>query len=172
MSNITLQPCPHEDCTVIGHHWHEADGSIRSHSGSTCTDPWSPTNWSGCVDTHKPAAPPGPESSALPDASPQDPWVAVPQRSVIPAGVRHRLMHEYAEPDDWDTGDSQATVFVRRSDLPKVIPSKSRRERIIDEVMKASVWPQSALTNKRSRETVGEWLDAIETAVKVVDGDE
>ena len=48
----------------------------------------------------------------------------------------------------------------------------TRRDRLIDEVIKASVWPQSALTNKQSRETVGEWLDAIETAVKVVDGDE
>ena len=48
----------------------------------------------------------------------------------------------------------------------------TRRDRLIDEVIKASVWPQSVLTDKRSRETVGEWLDAIEAAVKVVDGDE
>lgn len=48
----------------------------------------------------------------------------------------------------------------------------TRRDRLIDEVIKASVWPQSALTDKRSRATVGEWLDAIEAAVKVADGDE
>lgn len=105
-------------------------------------------------------------------ASLQDPWVEVPRGAVIPAGVRHRLVNEYAEPHDWDTGGSQATILVRQSDLPEVVPPKSRRDRLIDEVTKASVWPQSALTNKRTRETVGEWLDAIETAVKVVDGDE
>lgn len=102
-------------------------------------------------------------------ASLQDPWVEIPKGVVIPAGVRHRL--EYAELYDWDTVDSQVTVFVRRSDLPKVISSKSRRERIIDEVMKADVWP-SGPTPVLKRATVGEWLDAIETAVKVVDGDE
>lgn len=101
----------------------------------------------------------------------EDPWVEIPKGAVIPAGVRHRLMHEYAEPYDWDTGDSQATVLVRRSDLPKVIPSKSRRERIIDEVMKDDVWPKG-LMSVRHRAMAGEWLDAIETAVKVVDGDE
>ena len=55
--------------------------------------------------------------------------------------------------------------------MPKVIPSKSRRELIIDEVMKGS-WPAAGLTSKRSREMVGEWVDAIDTAVKVVDNDE
>ena len=68
MSNMVLPTCPHEDCTEPGHHWHEEDGTIRSHSGSTCTDPWSPTNRSGCVDTRHPATPtdpePEPESSA------------------------------------------------------------------------------------------------------------
>ena len=48
----------------------------------------------------------------------------------------------------------------------------TRRDRLIDEVIKASVWPQSVLTDKRSRATVGEWIDCVESAVKVVDGDE
>ena len=107
----------------------------------------------------------------VPEATPEDPWVEIPKGVVIPAGVRHRLVNEYAEPYDWDTGDSQATVLVRRSDLPKVISSKSRRERIIDEVMKDDVWP-NGLMSVRHRAMAGEWLDAIETAVKVVDGDE
>ena len=60
--------------------------------------------------------------------------------------------------------------YLGPANLPKDIPSKSRRERIIDEVMKASVWP-NGLTDVQLRATAGEWLDAIETAVKVVDGD-
>ena len=106
---------------------------------------------------------------AIPEVTLEDPWVEVPEGVVIPAGVRHRL--EYAEPYDWNTGDSQVTAFVHRSDLPKVIPSKSRRERIIDEVMKASVCP-NGLTDVQLRATAGEWLAAIETAVKVVDNNE
>lgn len=105
-------------------------------------------------------------------ASLQDPWVEAPQGAVIPKGVRHRVVHEYVEPYDWDTGNTQATVLVRQADAPKVAPPKSRRDRLIDEVIKASVWPQSALTDKRSRATVGDWIDHVESAVKVVDGDE
>ena len=97
----------------------------------------------------------------VPEATPEDPWVEIPKGAVIPAGVRHLL--EYAEPYDWDTGDSQATILVRQSDMPKVIPPKSRRERIIDEVMKGS-GPAAGLTSKRSREMVGEWVDAIAVA--------
>lgn len=54
MSTMVFPPCPHEDCDFIGHHWHDVDGSIESHMESPCTDPWSPTNWMGCVDTHEP----------------------------------------------------------------------------------------------------------------------
>lgn len=104
-------------------------------------------------------------------ASLQDPWVEVPRGAVIPAGVRHRLVREYAEPHDWDTGDSQATTLVRRSDLPKVTSSKPRHERIIDEVMKTIVWPNGPMCVQHLA-TAGEWLAAIEAAVKVVDGDE
>ena len=115
-------------------------------------------------------------------ASLQDPRVEVPKGVVVPEGVRYRVEYrgqysdgsacEYVSGKGGEPPTTVGTAFVRRSDLPKVIPSKSRRERIIDEVIKASVWPQSVLTDKRSRATVGEWLDAIETAVKVVDGDE
>ena len=105
----------------------------------------------------------------IPEVTLEDPWVEIPKGTVIPAGVRHRL--EYAENYDWNTGDSQVPIFVHRSDLPKVMLTQSRRERIIDEVMKASVWP-NGLTDVQLRATAGEWLDAIETAVKVVDGDE
>lgn len=114
-------------------------------------------------------------------ASLQDPWVEVPKGVVVPEGVRYRVEYrgqysdgfacEYVSGKGGETPTTVGTAFVRRSDLPKVIPSKSRRERIIDEVMKASVWP-NGLTDVQLRATAGEWLDAIETAVKVVDGDE
>ena len=68
MSNMVFPTCPREDCTFIGHHWHEEDGSIGSHSGSTCNDPWSPGSPFGCVSARVSAAPtdpePEPESSA------------------------------------------------------------------------------------------------------------
>lgn len=61
MSNMVLPTCPREGCTFIGHHWHEEDGSIGSHSGSTCNDPWSPGSPFGCVSARVSAAPPVPE---------------------------------------------------------------------------------------------------------------
>ena len=68
MSNIIFPPCPREGCTFTGHHWHMSDGSIGSHSGSTCNDPWSPGGPFGCVSARVSAAPtdpePEPESSA------------------------------------------------------------------------------------------------------------
>ena len=106
----------------------------------------------------------------------QDPWVEVPEGTRITEGVLYRAeegrsAHEYVCSNDWTTG-VEARFFVHRSGLPKVAPPKSRRDRLIDEVIKASVWPQSALTDKRSRATVGDWIDCVESAVKVVDGDE
>ena len=64
MNTIVFPPCPREGCTFIGHHWHEEDGSIGSHSGSTCNDPWSPDSPFGCVSARVSAAPPVPEPSA------------------------------------------------------------------------------------------------------------
>ena len=107
-------------------------------------------------------------------ASLQDPWVEVPSGAMIPEGVRYRVeegksAHEYVSSNEWlivDTGTY--TAFVRRSDLPKVILPKSRRERIIDEVMKGDLWPNEPML----RSTVGEWVDMIVTAVKAVDDNE
>ena len=79
MSTIVLPTCPHEDCTFIGHHWHDMDGSIESHLESPCTDPWSPTNRSGCVDTHE---------SAVTDASKQLPSEAEAWRPVTFAEIQ------------------------------------------------------------------------------------
>ena len=114
-------------------------------------------------------------------ASLQDPWVEITRGAVIPGGVRYRVEYrgkysdgsacEYVSGKGGESPTTVGTVFVRRSDLPKVIPSKSRRERIIDEVMKDDVWPKGLMSVRR-RAMAGEWLDAIETAVKVVDGDE
>lgn len=110
-------------------------------------------------------------------ASLQDPWVEVPRGAVIPGGVLYRVECSDGSAIEYvsDKGGESATLgtmLVRQSDLPKVILPKSRRDRLIDEVIKASVWPQSALTDKRSRATAGEWIDCVESAVKVVDGDE
>ena len=62
MSNIIFPPCPHEDCTEPGHHWH-ADGLTINlfHPEESCLDPWSPDHPQGCVSAHVPAAPPVPE---------------------------------------------------------------------------------------------------------------
>ena len=111
-------------------------------------------------------------------ASLQDPWVEVPQGTVIPEGVRYRVeegksAHEYVSSNEWlvvDTGTY--TAFVHRSDLPKVAPPKSRRDRLIDEVIKASGWHSLALPDEWIRVTVWKWIDRVESAVKVVDGDE
>ena len=69
MSNKVFPTCPREDCTFIGHHWHEEDGSIGSHSGSTCNDPWSPDSPFGCVSARVPTAPPEPEPVPEPESS-------------------------------------------------------------------------------------------------------
>ncbi len=55
MGSIVFPPCQREGCTETCNHWHDVDGSIRTHLESTCADPWYPTNRIGCVDTHEPA---------------------------------------------------------------------------------------------------------------------
>ncbi len=68
MSNMVFPPCPREGCTFTGHHWHMSDGSIGSHSGSTCNDPWSPGGPFGCVSARVSAAPTDPEPEPEPSA--------------------------------------------------------------------------------------------------------
>ena len=110
-------------------------------------------------------------------ASLQDPWVEAPQGAVIPEGVLYRVEYSDGSASEYvsDKGGESATLgtmLVRQSDLPKVVPPKSRRDRLIDEVIKESERPQSPLTDKWIRGTVGEWIDRVESAVKVVDGDD
>lgn len=110
----------------------------------------------------------------------QDFWVEVPPGATIPKGVLHRV--------EWGDGDATERVsvdallvvgnpgvvgrFVRKSDLLKVVPAKTRRERIIEEMSaefprlldETFVVPPALLA-------VEKWLTCYEAAVKVVDGD-
>ena len=59
-----------------------------------------------------------------------------------------------------------------RSDLPKVVPAKTRRERIIDEM--SAEFPRLGATFEAVLDASGtaeKWLACYEAAVKVVDGD-
>ena len=85
----------------------------------------------------------------------QDPWVEVPEGATIPEGVMIRrvlLLTERAS--EWIAFEQVvaegAPLFVRKSDLLRVAPVKTRRERIIEEM----------------------WLACYEAAVKVVDSGE
>ena len=70
----------------------------------------------------------------------QDPWVEVPEGATIPEGVPYRVEYpegaawEYVTARDWVPPLTAATLFVRKSDLLRVAPVKTRRERIIEEM--------------------------------------
>ena len=110
----------------------------------------------------------------------QDFWVEVPPGATIPKGVLHRV--------EWGDGDATERVsvdallvvgnpgvvgrFVRKSDLLKVVPAKTRRERIIDEM--SAEFPRLGATFEAVLDASGtaeKWLACYEAAVKVVDGD-
>ena len=110
----------------------------------------------------------------------QDSWVEVPPGATIPKGVLHRV--------EWGDGDATERVsvdallvvgnpgvvgrFVRKSDLLKVVPAKTRRERIIDEM--SAEFPRLGATFEAVLDASGtaeKWLTCYEAAVKVVDGD-
>ena len=109
----------------------------------------------------------------------QDFWVEVPPGATIPKGVLHRV--------EWGDGDATERVsvdallvvgnpevvgrFVRKSDLLKVVPAKTRRERIIEEM--AAEFPRLGATFvvPPAPGTAEKWLTCYEAAVKVVDGD-
>ena len=62
--------------------------------------------------------------------------------------------------------------FVRKSDLLKVVPAKTRRERIIEEM--AAEFPRlldETFVVPPAPGTAEKWLTCYEAAVKVVDGD-
>ena len=110
----------------------------------------------------------------------QDFWVEVPPGATIPKGVLHRV--------EWGDGDATERVsvdallvvgnpgvvgrFVRKSDLLKVVPAKTRRERIIEEM--AAEFPRlldETFVVPPAPGTAEKWLTCYEAAVKVVDGD-
>ncbi len=110
----------------------------------------------------------------------QDFWVGVPPGATIPKGVLHRV--------EWGDGDATERVsvdallvvgnpgvvgrFVRKSDLLKVVPAKTRRERIIEEM--AAEFPRlldATSVVPPAPGTAEKWLTCYEAAVKVVDGD-
>ena len=114
----------------------------------------------------------------------QDSWVEVPEGATIPKGVLHRV--------EWGDGDATERVsvdapvdalllvgnpgvvgrFIRKSDLLKVVPAKTRRERIIEEM--AAEFPRlldETFVVPPAPGTAEKWLTCYEAAVKVVDGD-
>lgn len=105
-------------------------------------------------------------------ASLQDPWVEVSSGSVPTSGVGYRIeypngsAYENVVVDRSRCDQLMEKTFVRQSDMPKVIQPKSRRDRIIDEVIKA----RYRCNEQWHRATVEELVNVIETASKVVDG--
>ena len=113
----------------------------------------------------------------------QDSWVEVPEGATIPKGVLHRV--EWGDGDAterWGSVPVDALLvvgnpgvvgrFVRKSDLLKVVPAKTRRERIIDEM--SAEFPRLGATFEAVLDASGtaeKWLTCYEAAVKVVDGD-
>ena len=95
----------------------------------------------------------------------QDFWVEVPPGATLPKGVLHRV--------EWVVGNPVVVGrFVRKSDLLKVVPAKTRRERIIDEM--SAEFPRLGATFEAVLDASGtaeKWLACYEAAVKVVDGD-
>ena len=108
----------------------------------------------------------------------QDSWVEVPEGATIPKGVLHRV--EWGDGDAIERVDALLVVgnpvvagrFVRKSDLHKVVPAKTRRERIIDEM--SAEFPRLGATFEAVLDASGtaeKWLTCYEAAVKAVDGD-
>lgn len=110
----------------------------------------------------------------------QDFWVEVPLGATIPKGVLHRV--------EWGNGDATERVsvdallvvgnpgvvgrFVRKSDLLKVVPAKTRSERIIEEM--AAEFPRlldETFVVPPAPKYAEKWLTCYEAAVKVVPGD-
>ena len=108
----------------------------------------------------------------------QDSWVEVPEGAAIPKGVLHRV--EWGDGDAIERVDALLVVgnpgvvgrFVRKSDLLKVVPAKTRSERIIEEM--AAGFPRlldETFVVPPAPGTAEKWLTCYEAAVKVVDGD-
>lgn len=106
----------------------------------------------------------------------QDPWVGVPEGATIPEGVPYRVEYpegaawEYVTARDWVPPLTAATLFVRKSDLLRVAPVKTRRERIIEEMV-AHLDSTTFTASPNWWPTAEGWADRYEAAVKVVDGE-
>ena len=107
----------------------------------------------------------------------QDFWVEVPPGATIPKGVLHRV--------EWGDGDATERVsvdallvvgnpgvvgrFVRKSDLLRVVAPKTRRERIVEEMVAQLDSTLNSVPNWWP--TAESWADRYEAAVKKVDGE-
>ena len=108
----------------------------------------------------------------------QDSWVEAPEGATIPEGAPYRVEYpegtawEYVTARDWVPPLTAATLFVRKSDLLRVAPVKTRRERIIEEM--AAVFPGlvTGFVFPQALGTAELWLACYEAAVKVVDSGE
>ena len=108
----------------------------------------------------------------------QDPWVEVPEGATIPDGVPYRVEYpegtarEYVTAGDWVPPLTAATLFVRKSDLLRVAPVKTRRERIIEEMAAKVGMKWGNASDPAARELAEAYAEAYESAVKVVDSGE
>ena len=108
----------------------------------------------------------------------QDPWVEVPEGATIPEGVPYRVEYpegaawEYVTARDWVPPLTAATLFVRKSDLLRVAPVKTRRERIIEEMATGFPGPVTGFVVPQALGTAELWLTCYEAAVKKVDSGE
>ena len=108
-------------------------------------------------------------------ASLQDPWVQAPEGATIPEGVPCRVEYpegatwEYVTARDWVPPLTAATLFVRKSDLLRVVAPKTRRERIVEEMVAQLDSTLNSVPNWWP--TAESWADRYEAAVKKVDGE-
>ena len=107
----------------------------------------------------------------------QDPWVEVPEGATIPEGVMIRrvlLLTERAS--EWIAFEQVvaegAPLFVRKSDLLRVAPVKTRRERIIEEMAAKVGMKWGNASDPAARELAEAYAEAYESAAKVVDSGE
>ena len=104
----------------------------------------------------------------------QDSWVEVPEGATIPEGTLYRLEFpegagEYVTARDWVPPLTAATLFVRKSDPLRVVAAKTRRERIVEEMVAQLDSTLNSVPNWWP--TAESWADRYEAAVKKVDGD-
>ena len=103
----------------------------------------------------------------------QDSWVEVPEGATIPKGTLYRVEFPQGGASEHISVEPMVSksnlAFVRKSDCPRLTIPKSRRERIVEEMVAQLDSTLNSVPNWWP--TAESWADRYEAAVKKVDGE-